>query len=221
MQEAARKERLTVLIEDEGATASELKREMRRLLSYADSVRNAAKHERAEIASDLQELIFPLVAEVNRLKGQLAAARGKAASKGAQESPTQVDVDDTAEDVLRAGRPAELPSPWLAHQPVSTTSMAHTSMGGRRRDRSNRVQAGRVSGKDPRLRLKAGRDGACICAALLALPPFLAAPSPAPSAPFLRRPLALMAVMELQLRRPSSRGGGTRPVCTRSSSALA
>ena len=116
--------------------------------------------------------------------------------------------------------PAELPSPWLAHQPVSTTSMAHTSMGGRGRDRSNRVQAGRVSGKDPRLRLKAGRDGACICAALLALPPFLASPSPAPSAPFLRRPLALMAVMELQLRRPSSRGGGTRPaaVATRDSS---
>ena len=47
----ARKERIRELLADEQSSASDLKRELRRLLSYADSTRNAARHERGELAA--------------------------------------------------------------------------------------------------------------------------------------------------------------------------
>ena len=64
---AARKDRLQLLLNDDGASAAELKRELRRLLGYADALRETAKDERAELAAELHELVAPLVMEVSRL----------------------------------------------------------------------------------------------------------------------------------------------------------
>jgi hypothetical protein len=48
---AARKERIIELISQEEANQAELKRELRRLLAYADGVRSAAREEREALAS--------------------------------------------------------------------------------------------------------------------------------------------------------------------------
>ena len=73
---AERKEHILSLLAQAEPSVSDLKRELRRLLGYADAVRSAVREERAELAEDLGQLVSPLVAEVQRLRGQLQRSGG-------------------------------------------------------------------------------------------------------------------------------------------------
>ena len=86
----ARRERIHALLIDEHATTIDLKRELRRLLTYADSARRTMQHERAEIAHELQAMVAPFVAEVRRLRSTAAAAE-RAAGKGAPDVPPTIE----------------------------------------------------------------------------------------------------------------------------------
>ena len=104
---AARKERLHSLIADERAAPADLKRELRRLLSYADTVRTSAVTERAELAAELQQFIAPLLSEVARLRARVAEGGGasKDVRAKADEAPPAIQADAYVEDTLRSGRP--------------------------------------------------------------------------------------------------------------------
>ena len=99
----ARKERIRALLADERASDSDLKRELRKLLGYADASRNAARHERAELARELQAMLAPLLGEIRRLKGELAKTKG-AQKEVAPPMQEAIEGLDSAEDVLRAGK---------------------------------------------------------------------------------------------------------------------
>ena len=106
---AERKERILALLAEAEPNAGDMKRELRRLLSYADAMRAAAREERAEIAADLHQLVSPLVVEVQRLRGRLALAEGPRDGKDALAAGATPLVEEEAftEDVLRAGRPGD------------------------------------------------------------------------------------------------------------------
>ncbi len=103
----ARKARVIGLLGDESATPAELKRELRRTLAYADSARSAARRERESFAHEVQQLIAPLSREMGRMAARLRLHEGDEAmpdAKGADDADL-VEVEDEAQDVLRAGKP--------------------------------------------------------------------------------------------------------------------
>ena len=99
---ASRKAKLLSLLGEEKASVSDLKRELRRLLAYSDSARTSARQEREAFAAEVQQLIAPLVREMERLRARLRKHEG-AESKG---ETVQADAEETDadNDVLRAGK---------------------------------------------------------------------------------------------------------------------
>ena len=124
---AARKERIRALLSDEMASASDLKRELRRLLGYADATRNAACHDRAELASELQAFPAPFVNELQRLRAR--AAKAEAAGKGMVEVEPGIEGEDSAEDTLRAGKPGA-DSGAISPPPPAPPAMKSVPTGG-------------------------------------------------------------------------------------------
>ena len=102
---AERKAKILSLLGEEDASVAELKRELRRLLSYADAARSAAKEERAVLAAELATMLSPLVKEMRMLKVKVAKAEGADAKAAEALSPEAVDESAAVEDTLRAGKP--------------------------------------------------------------------------------------------------------------------
>ena len=128
---AAKRERILKLIAQDAAEPSELKRELRRLLDYAEAVQAAVRTERAELASDLTSMVAPLLHEVSRLQGRLAVAEGKTSKEGIAEVPPTIEVDDSVEDTLRASRNSEAAANTaIAPPPPETRAVEHAGSGG-------------------------------------------------------------------------------------------
>ena len=139
---AERKAKILSLLGEEDASMTELKRELRRLLSYADAARLVAKEERAVLAAELATMLSPLVKEMRMLKVKVAKAEGSDTKAAEALSPEAVDESAAVEDTLRAGKPGfggevehdgRRPPPAVAPPPmkvvVKETSVAVTADG--------------------------------------------------------------------------------------------
>ena len=101
-----RKERILSLLGERDASVGDLKRELRRLLGYADSARTSAREEREAWSCELQALASALRRDLGGLRARADAADAKDLGKPLS-AEHDVDLSEAPSDVLRAGRPSE------------------------------------------------------------------------------------------------------------------